>query len=68
MQNYAEDTLNYNEHIAGILERLRREPALRTLVLTAPTRALAALEVRLDDEKLVELLNRSKRWTSGQYP
>jgi CBS-domain-containing membrane protein len=55
MQNYVEH-LKYNKHIAGILERLRREPALRALVLTAPTRALAALGVSLDDEQLVELL------------
>src|SRR3954447_21531358 len=44
------------EHIAGLLERLRREPALRAWVLTAPTGALATLGVVLDDNELVQLL------------
>jgi len=45
-----------NEHIVGLLERLRREPALRNWVLTAPTGALATLGVNLDDHELVQLL------------
>src|SRR5262245_10835267 len=45
-----------NEHIAGLLERLRREPALRAWVLTAPTGALATVGVVLDDADLVLLL------------
>src|SRR5919204_4714374 len=45
-----------SEHIAGLLERLRREPALRAWVLTAPTGALATLGVVLDDNDLVLLL------------
>jgi CBS domain-containing protein len=45
-----------NEHIAQLLERLRREPALRAWVLTAPTGALATLGVALDDHELVLLL------------
>src|SRR5918911_3306646 len=45
-----------NEHIAQLLERLRREPALRAWVLTAPTGALATLGVVLDDNELVLLL------------
>ncbi|MDQ3812143.1 MAG: CBS domain-containing protein [Chloroflexota bacterium] len=45
-----------SEHIAGLLERLRREPALRAWVLTAPTGALATLGVALDDHELVQLL------------
>src|SRR3954452_13647144 len=45
-----------NEHIAGLLERLRREPALRAWVLSAPTGALATLGVNLDDNELVYLL------------
>src|ERR671932_1874645 len=45
-----------SEHIAGLLERLRREPALRAWVLTAPTGALATLGVVLDDNELVTLL------------
>src|SRR6476646_9656557 len=47
-----------HEHIAGLLERLRREPALRAWVLTAPTGALATLGVVLDDTELVQLLER----------
>jgi CBS domain-containing protein len=45
-----------NENIAALLERLRREPALRAWVLTAPTGALATLGVVLDDNELVQLL------------
>src|ERR687883_1686837 len=45
-----------NEHIASLLERLRREPALRAWVLAAPTGALATLGVALDDNELVYLL------------
>jgi CBS domain-containing protein len=45
-----------SEHIAGLLERLRREPALRAWVLTAPTGALATLGVVLDDADLDMLL------------
>jgi predicted transcriptional regulator/rubredoxin len=47
-----------NEHIAGLLERMRREPALRAWVLSAPTGALATLGVVLDDDDVVELLDR----------
>src|SRR5437764_4634087 len=46
------------EHIQGLLERLRREPALRAWVQTAPTGALATLGVVLDDNELVLLLER----------
>src|SRR5919202_6931379 len=52
----ADDAFLGNEHIAGLLERLRREPALRAWVLTAPTGALATLGVVLDDNELVTLL------------
>jgi len=51
-----DDTFAGNEHIAGLLERLRREPALRAWVLAAPTGALATLGVSLDDNELVYLL------------
>jgi CBS domain-containing protein/rubredoxin len=47
-----------SEHITSLLERLRREPALRAWVLTAPTGALATLGVVLDDNELVLLLER----------
>src|SRR4051795_13754727 len=47
-----------NENIAALLERFRREPALRAWVLTAPTGALATLGVVLDDQELVLLLER----------
>jgi hypothetical protein len=50
------ETFNNTEHIAGILERLRREPTLRNAVLMAPTRSLAALGVTQDDDQLVQLL------------
>ena len=54
----ADDGFLASEHIAGLLERLRREPALRAWVLTAPTGALATLGVVLDDNELVQLLER----------
>src|ERR671937_1708407 len=47
-----------SEHIAGLLERMRREPALRAWVLSAPTGALATLGVALDDTEIVVLLDR----------
>src|SRR5215210_7214927 len=50
------DAILDSEHIAGLLERLRREPALRAWVLTAPTGALATLGIALDDNELVQLL------------
>jgi CBS domain-containing protein/rubredoxin len=53
-----DDTFDGNEHIAGLLERLRREPALRAWVLSAPTGALATLGVALDDNELVYLLEK----------
>ncbi|HET6318384.1 MAG TPA: CBS domain-containing protein [Chloroflexota bacterium] len=56
MQGAVDDTFAGNEHIAGLLERLRREPALRAWVLSAPTGALATLGVALDDNELVYLL------------
>jgi CBS domain-containing protein/rubredoxin len=54
----ADDAFLANELIAGLLERLRREPALRAWVLTAPTGALATLGVALDDNEVVSLLER----------
>lgn len=54
----ADDGFLGSEHIASLLERLRREPALRAWVLTAPTGALATLGVVLDDNELVLLLER----------
>src|SRR5437879_12883258 len=41
-----------HEHIRGLLERLRRDPALRAWVLTAPTGARATLGVVLADNEL----------------
>src|SRR6059058_4505030 len=57
-----------NEHIAGLLERLRREPALRAWVLTAPTGALATLGVVLDDNELVQLLERIEELDERALP
>lgn len=56
MQNESDETVGFDEHLAKILDRLRREPALRGFVLTAPTRALASLGVSMDDGQLVQLL------------
>src|SRR5437763_1361950 len=57
-----------NEHIAGLLERLRREPALRAWVLTAPTGALATLGVVLDDNELVQLLEKIEELDERALP
>jgi CBS domain-containing protein len=57
-----------NEHIAGLLERLRREPALRAWVLTAPTGALATLGVVLDDNELVMLLEKIEELDERSLP
>ncbi|MGI9147475.1 MAG: CBS domain-containing protein [Chloroflexota bacterium] len=57
-----------HEHIAGLLERLRREPALRAWVLTAPTGALATLGVALDDHELVLLLERIESLDERHLP
>src|SRR5256885_3492151 len=57
-----------NTHIAGLLERLRREPALRAWVLTAPTGALATLGVVLDDNELVLLLERIEELDERALP
>jgi len=57
-----------NEHIQGLLERLRREPALRAWVLTAPTGALATLGVVLDDNELVQLLEKIEELDDRALP
>src|SRR5215471_6837871 len=57
-----------SEHITGLLERLRREPALRAWVLTAPTGALATLGVVLDDNELVQLLERIEELDERSLP
>jgi CBS domain-containing protein len=57
-----------SEHITGLLERLRREPALRAWVLTAPTGALATLGVVLDDNELVQLLERIEELDERALP
>jgi CBS domain-containing protein len=56
------------EHITGLLERLRREPALRAWVLTAPTGALATLGVVLDDNELVQLLEKIEELDERAIP
>src|ERR1700737_2574903 len=63
-----DDDFLSNEHIAGLLERLRREPALRAWVLTAPTGALATLGVVLDDNELVMLLERIEALDERHLP
>jgi CBS-domain-containing membrane protein len=57
-----------SEHITALLERLRREPALRAWVLTAPTGALATLGVVLDDHELVQLLERIEELDERALP
>lgn len=57
-----------SEHITGLLERLRREPALRAWVLTAPTGALATLGVVLDDNELVQLLEQIEELDERALP
>ena len=57
-----------SEQISGLLERLRREPALRAWVLTAPTGALATLGVTLDDNDLVELMERIEELDERALP
>jgi CBS domain-containing protein/rubredoxin len=57
-----------SEHITSLLERLRREPALRAWVLTAPTGALATLGVVLDDNELVQLLERIEELDERALP
>jgi CBS domain-containing protein/rubredoxin len=51
-----------------LLERLRREPALRAWVLTAPTGALATLGVVLDDNELVMLLEKIEELDERHLP
>src|SRR4029077_2928422 len=63
-----DDAFLAHEHIAGLLERLRREPALRAWVLTAPTGALATLGVVLDDNELVLLLERIEALDERSLP
>ena len=57
-----------HEHIASLLERLRREPALRAWVMTAPTGALATLGVVLDDNELVLFLERIEALDERHLP
>src|SRR6478672_11926284 len=66
--NVADEGFLSNEHITNLLERLRREPALRAWVLTAPTGALATLGVVLDDNELVQLLERIEELDERALP
>ncbi|MBV9356317.1 MAG: CBS domain-containing protein [Chloroflexi bacterium] len=67
-QGMAAVTEGDNEQLAIILERLRREPALRAWVLTAPTGALATLGVALDDNELVSLLEQIEAMDERPLP
>src|SRR3981189_3169189 len=64
----SDDDFLSNPHIAGLLERLRREPALRAWVQTAPTGALATLGVVLDDNELVLLLEKIEELDERALP
>jgi CBS domain-containing protein len=68
LQADVDDRFKDNEHVAGILVRLRREPSLRGWVLTAPTRALATLGVSLDDDQLVQLLEQIEAMDQRSMP
>jgi CBS domain-containing protein len=64
----ADESFLASEHITDLLERLRREPALRAWVLTAPTGAFATLGVVLDDNELVQLLERIEELDERALP
>jgi CBS domain-containing protein/rubredoxin len=57
-----------DEHLESLLERLRREPALRSWVLTAPTGALASLGLALDDTEIVTLLDQIEAMEERPLP
>src|SRR5919198_2573221 len=56
------------EHLESLLERLRREPALRSWGLTAPTGALASLGLALDDTEIVMLLDQIEAMEGRPLP
>lgn len=56
------------EDLEEILERLRREPALRSWVLHAPTGALASLGITLDDTEIVTLLEQIEAMEQRPLP
>lgn len=56
------------QYLESLLERLRREPALRAWVLTAPTGALASLGVALDDTEIVTLLEQIEAMEERPLP
>src|SRR5437016_13879301 len=64
----SDDAFLSSEHITGLLERFRREPALRAWVMTAPTGALATLGVVLDDDQLVLLLEKIEELDERALP
>ncbi len=51
-----------------LLERLRREPALRAWVLAAPTGALASFGITMDDNEIVGLLDQVSAMDEGPLP
>lgn len=64
----AADVLSPEQQIEGILERVRRDPALRAWMLSAPTGALAAFGITLDDADLVPLLDQIERMDQRPIP
>ncbi|MBI2756316.1 MAG: CBS domain-containing protein [Chloroflexi bacterium] len=56
------------QSLAEILERLRREPALRSWVLGAPTGALASLGITLDDHEISALLDQVEEMDHRPLP
>lgn len=56
------------DSLSGLLERLRREPSLRSWVLAAPTGALAKMGVTLDDHEITDLLDQIEKMDAGPLP
>lgn len=61
-------TLEQTGEIEELLARLRREPQLRSWVLSAPTGALASLGIALDDDEVVQLLDQIESMDQGPVP
>lgn len=57
-----------DDPLGDLLVRLRREPALRQWVLTAPTGALASLGIALDDTEVVALLEQVEAMDERPVP
>jgi CBS domain-containing protein len=61
-------TVTDHDGLEALLGRLRREPALRSWVLSAPTGALATLGVTLDDHDISNLLDQIEAMEEKPVP